>query len=105
MKTRIWKDIEPIHDKNGVIGRKIYDLPEGQIIHMTVQAGSTLPAHKTPVNVAFYVLEGYLTIVIGEEEKLCPAGTLVESPRQIPHALINRTDEIARLLVIKMPKP
>jgi len=105
MINRIWKDIEPIHDKNGVTGRKIYDKLEGQIIHMTVQAGSTLPPHKTPVNVAFYVLEGELTIEIGEERLVCPAGTLVESPMQIPHALINQTEAVARLLVMKLPKP
>lgn len=105
MITRIWKDLEPIHDKNGVTGRRIYDMPEGQIIHMTVQAGSHLPAHKTPVNVVFYVLEGELNIVIGDEEKSCPAGTVAESPKDIPHALHNRTEQVARLLVMKLPKP
>ncbi len=105
MITRFWEDQEPIHNKNGVIGRRIYDMPEGQIIHMTVEAGCNLPAHKTPVNVVFYVLEGELTIEIGGERQACPAGTLVESPTQISHALINRTDKTARLLVMKLPKP
>ena len=105
MITRFWTDIEPIHDKNGVTGRRIYDMIEGQIIHMTLQRNSTLPAHKTPVNVVFYVLEGEITIAIGDAEKLCSAGTLAESPKDIPHALHNRTEQVARLLVMKLPKP
>lgn len=105
MITRFWKEIEPVHDKNGVTGRRVYDMPEGQIIHMTVEAGCTLHAHRTPVNVVFYVLEGELTIEIGEERQVCSTGTLVESPMQIPHALMNQTDQTARLLVMKLPKP
>lgn len=105
MITRKWQDAEVIRDKNGVTGRKIYDQPEGQIVHMSVEAGCTLPAHKTPVNVVFYVLEGELTIEIGAERQVCPAGTLVESPAQIPHALYNQTEQVASLLVMKLPRP
>jgi quercetin dioxygenase-like cupin family protein len=105
MITRHYKQEIPIHDKNGVIGQRIYDMPEGQIIHITFEPGSTLPAHKTPVNVAMYVLEGEPTIQIGEEKRVCPAGTMVESPKDIPHAIFNPSEEIVRLLVMKLPKP
>jgi uncharacterized cupin superfamily protein len=52
-----------------------------------------------------YILEGEPIIEIGSERKVCPAGTLVESPKGIPHAIINPSEEIIRLLVMKLPKP
>jgi quercetin dioxygenase-like cupin family protein len=105
MITRHYQQIEPIHNKNGVEGKRIYDMPEGQIIHITIEPGSTLPAHTTPVNVAMYILEGEPIIEIGSDRKVCPAGTLIESPKGIPHAIINPSEEIIRLLVMKLPKP
>ncbi len=105
MITRFWKDIEPIYDKNGVTGRRIYDMPEGQIIHMTLNPGAVLPAHITPVNVAMYILEGEPVIEIGEDKQTCPAGTVIESPQDIPHGISNPTEQTVRLLVMKLPKP
>ncbi len=105
MITRNWQQTEPFHRGTGIEGRRLYDLPEGQIIHMSVEAGNTLPAHKTPVNVVFYILEGEPIIEIGSERKVCPAGTLVESPKDIPHAIMNPSEETVRLLVMKLPKP
>jgi quercetin dioxygenase-like cupin family protein len=91
------KRISPLH---------IYDKEEGAIVHLTLQPDSTLPAHKTPVNVAFYVLEGTIRIDIGEESVEFGPDTIIESPKEIPHALTNTsTDRIARVLVIKMPRP
>jgi len=105
MITRHHNQLEPFHNKNGVEGRKLYDLPEGQIIHMTIQPGSTLPSHITPVNVAMYILEGEPIIEIGDDKKVCPAGTMIESHSGIPHSIQNPSEEIVRLLVMKLPKP
>jgi quercetin dioxygenase-like cupin family protein len=105
MIVRNW-ETEPIfHSQPGITARKLYDMPEGQIIHMTIDPCSTLPAHITPVNVAMYVLEGEPAIQIGEEIVLCPPGTMIESPKDIPHGITNPSDQIVRLLVMKLPKP
>lgn len=105
MITHNWQNEEPFHNKNGVEGRRLYDMPEGQIIHMTINPGCTMPSHITPVNVAMYVLEGESIIEIGDEKKVCPAGTLIESPKDIPHGISNPSEETVRLLVMKLPKP
>jgi quercetin dioxygenase-like cupin family protein len=105
MITRNWHHLEPFHNQNGVEGRRLYDMTEGQIIHMNIDPGSKLPSHITPVNVAMYVLEGEPIIEIGSERKVCPAGTMVESPKDIPHAIFNPSEETVRLLVMKLPKP
>ncbi len=105
MNTKNWQHEEAFHSINGIEGRRLYDMTEGQIIHMTIQPGCTLAAHITPVNVAMYILEGEPIIQIGAEKKVCPAGTMIESPKDIPHGIQNPSEELVRLLVMKLPKP
>ena len=105
MESRFWKDLPLVRDKDGVRGTKIYSQPEGEIVHMYLEAGAKLPLHTTPVNVAFYILEGNPTIIIGDEEQSFAPDTIIDSPKNVPHGIINNSDKPARLLVIKMPKP
>ncbi|MDD4224195.1 MAG: cupin domain-containing protein [Candidatus Cloacimonetes bacterium] len=105
MNSRSWKDNAPALDREGVTGTKIYSQTEGEIVYMRLTPGAHLKAHKTPVNVAFYVLEGNATLSIGDEEQTFPRDTIIDSPKDIPHAVTNKGDGDLRLLVIKMPKP
>lgn len=84
----------------------IHDGQEGVVVHITLQPGGHLKTHTTPVHVVFYVLEGSIQIDIGSESEVFTADTVVESPKDIPHALTNTSDkEPARILVMKIPKP
>lgn len=105
MESRFVKDIPPVLNVNGMVGTKLYSQPEGEVVHIEFQPGAHLKAHKTPVNVAFFVVEGEATFTIGEESQSFPAGTIVDSPKDIPHAVTNNGSGILRILVIKMPKP
>ena len=105
MESRFYKEVPPVLDANGMVGRKLYSQPEGEVVHIEFQPKAHLKAHKTPVNVAFFVVEGTATFTIGEETKSFPAGTIVDSPKDIPHAVTNEGDSVLRILVIKMPKP
>lgn len=105
MQSRNWKDLDPVVNANGIHGTKIYVAEEGEIVHLGLAPGAILKAHKTPVNVAFYVLEGIATLEIGAERQSFPKDTIIESPKDIPHAVVNEADVNLRLLVIKMPKP
>jgi quercetin dioxygenase-like cupin family protein len=51
---------------------------------------------------AFYVLEGDLTVTVGEERLPAPTGAFVFLPRQIPHAFTVNSDR-ARFLTIITP--
>jgi len=95
----------PLLNKDGLLAHRLYDHPEAQIIHMSLEPLSVVKPHTTPVNVAFYILSGVVEIEIGDERKHFSANTLVESPKDIPHAIYNNGDEIATLLVMKLPKP
>ncbi len=105
MISRNLFEIEPVLNKNGMVGTKLYSAPEGEIVHIAFEPGAHLPAHKTPVNVAFFVVEGVATIQIGEETAEFPVNTTIESPKEIPHAITNNGSGLLRILVIKMPKP
>jgi quercetin dioxygenase-like cupin family protein len=90
---------------HGVEARTIYDHEEALISHLMLQPGQALKKHVTPVDVAFYVLEGRGEVEIGEEKETVGQDTLVESPKGIPHLWRNVGDGPLRIMVIKLPKP
>jgi len=55
----------------------------------------------TPVDVLFYVLKGKGLVVIGDEQVNVEKDFLVESPKSVPHLLINDSDDMFRVIVIK----
>ena len=85
--------------------RPIYDHDNAQAVHITLQPGEALKPHLTPVDVFFYVLEGKPHIKVGEDKMPVEKDHLVESPKDIVHCLYNHSDQVARILVVKAPKP
>ena len=85
--------------------RPVYDQENAQAMHITLQPGEALKPHFTPVDVFFYVLEGIPHIQVGEEVRPVEKDHLVESPKDIVHCLYNRSDKVARILVVKAPRP
>jgi len=105
MKITNYKNEEIKETPHKVDVRQIYDNDSAVVMHMTLKPGESLKPHKTPVDVFFYVLEGKPTVQVGEEKIQCDADSLIESPKDIVHCLSNDTNEIARILVVKAPKP
>ena len=52
---------------------------------------------------AFYVLDGELTFLLGDEDVAAPAGTFVLVPPGVEHTFANRTAEPVRVLNIHAP--
>ena len=100
-----WQEKEIKQNPHGVDVRPIYNKENAQAMHLTLKPGEGLKPHLTPVNVFFYVLEGKPTILIGDEEKEIEKDILVESPADIVHCISNSTNKIARILVVKAPRP
>ena len=57
------------------------------VVHILLKPGESLKRHITPVDVAFYVLEGKGTIEIGDEKAEAGPDTIIESPAQVPAPL------------------
>ena len=84
---------------------RLYDHDNAQVMHITLQTGQSLIPHITPVDVIFYVLEGTPEIQVGDEKITVEKDSLVESPKDIVHCIANKSDSVARILVVKAPKP
>jgi mannose-6-phosphate isomerase-like protein (cupin superfamily) len=53
---------------------------------------------------AFYVLEGELEFVVGNNSGRCHSGCFVMVPRNMPHRFANHGPEPARVLIIGSPR-
>ncbi|WP_298669036.1 cupin domain-containing protein [uncultured Methanofollis sp.] len=105
MITRTVMETPVEKNPHGVDARKVYDTEHATMVHITLQPGESLKKHITPVDVAFYVLEGRGVVEIGEERRECGPDTLVESPAHLPHRWTNEGDRPFRVLVVKVPRP
>ncbi len=105
MKITDWRTQEIKDTPHKVDVRQLYDTADAQVMHITLQPGEKLKPHITPVDVFFFVLEGTPDIMVGKERQTINAGLLVESPKDIVHCLYNESDTVARIMVVKVPKP
>ena len=97
---------EPVKDNpHKVDARQLYNKASAQVMHILLKPGDTLKPHMTPVDVVFYVLEGTPTIHVGDESKVFEKDNLIESPADVVHFMSNETQENARILVVKAPRP
>jgi quercetin dioxygenase-like cupin family protein len=83
----------------------MYDKDSAMITIISLTPGQNLKPHITPVDVAFYVLEGEGIIEIGNEKRTVKMNSLVESPKDIMHCWYNESTSLLRVMVIKAPKP
>jgi len=73
------------------------------VVEWRVRAGDEPPVHThTREDEALYVLEGAITAYVGEEEIEVEAGSYAALPKNVPHGLTVRGDEV-RLLVTLAP--
>ena len=105
MKIVDVKSVPSAPNPHGVDARKIYDKEYAQVIVLTLKPEERLRKHITPVDVFFYVIEGKGIVEIGDEKEEVHADMLVESPANIPHCWYNESNEILRIVVVKMPRP
>jgi quercetin dioxygenase-like cupin family protein len=61
------------------------------------------PLHRHDFDEAFYVLEGELTFQLRDELFTRRAGELAFAPRNVPHTYANRSDAVARALIVCTP--
>jgi mannose-6-phosphate isomerase-like protein (cupin superfamily) len=99
------KDFESKKNPHNVDSRVVYSTEKAMVVHILLKPGEALRRHITPVDVAFYVIEGNGTIEIGDERAEAGPDTIVESPARVPHRWINNGPGNLRVLVMKLPRP
>ena len=83
----------------------MYNKESAQVMLMALKPGESLKPHKTPVVVFFFFVEGSPTIHFGYESVVCEKDSLIESPADIVHFISNDSDKLARIMVVKAPRP
>ncbi len=105
MKVAEVKNVPLSKNPHDVETRIIYSTEKAMIVHIELKPGEKLKRHITPVDVAFYVLEGKGIVEIGDERMEAAADSIIESPARVPHRWLNESGGILRVLVVKLPRP
>jgi quercetin dioxygenase-like cupin family protein len=105
MITKKLSDLKVMDTAHNIDARNLYDKQEAMITVISLEPGQSLKRHITPVDVAFYVLEGAGIVEIGNEKMEVEKDTLIESPKDIVHCWYNKSDALLKFMVIKAPKP
>ncbi len=105
LEIRKISEVAPAKNPHGVDVRRVYESEHALSSIITMKPGEKLIRHITPVDVFFYVLEGTGIVEVGDEKNTVTADTVIDSPKDIPHCWYNESDELLRVLVVKVPKP
>jgi quercetin dioxygenase-like cupin family protein len=83
---------------DGAQTRGRFALWEGELPH-----GAAPPLHSHPQDETFYVLEGEVTVWLGDDEpRICRRGAVAFAPGGLPHTFRVESDT-ARMLVLSTP--
>jgi len=73
-----------------------------EMVHLTLTPGQMIPSHSNPFDVVFYQLEGELELNVEQESVLLTPNSTVHVDYEKNRALINRSGNIAKVLVVKI---
>lgn len=65
--------------------------------------GGPVPHTQTREHGGFYVLEGEITFTVDRKEVVAKPGTIVNVPPNVTHSFKNKTDRLAKMLIILAP--
>ncbi|MDD4483160.1 MAG: cupin domain-containing protein [Methanoregula sp.] len=102
MKIHEVSKTESVKNPHNVDVRPIFESPETSAVVISLKPGESLKKHTTSVDVFFYVLEGTGIVEIGDERQNIDKDTLVESPAMKAHCWINESNDLLRVLIVKM---
>ncbi len=105
MKITSIADAPAVPNPAGLDAKRLYDMPEAQVIHIRLSPGQVVAKHISPVNAAFFVLEGTGKIEIGEETSEVTAGMTIESPASLTRGIANTGAGNLSFLIIRAPRP
>lgn len=95
----------PFGKKDVPDAQTLLEKPEVVIVHLSLYPGECLKAHRTSVDVSFYVLEGEVIVHEGGKALMATKDELVFSAKNTVHYLDNQSAKTVRVLVIKHQKP
>ncbi len=104
MNIRKLSETKPMENAHGIDARNLYSKDTAMVTVITLEPGQSLRKHITPVDAAFYVLEGTGIVEVGDEKLEVGKDTLIDSPKGIPHCWYNESGGTLKFMIIKAPK-
>ncbi|MFW5898373.1 MAG: cupin domain-containing protein [Candidatus Saliniplasma sp.] len=98
-------DLNEIEPKEKFKPHRVIQQDEVQVVILPFKPGQGLKVHTTPVDVFFYIVEGKAEITVGDEVKQIEEGSIVLSPKDVPHNVRNTSDGETKVMVVKTPNP
>ena len=96
------RDFQPIPTRPGQHARELIATEHGVtsffVTELRMEEGASVPLHTHPVEEAWVVTEGALTVRIGDETVVASDESVVRIPPGVPHAVRNNGRAEARVL-------
>ena len=74
------------------------------VVEVTVGAGHGVPPHIDHNEaIGWYILEGEMTFILDDGERVVGAGGWIYSPKDVLHTFENRTDRPVRAILLSIP--
>jgi quercetin dioxygenase-like cupin family protein len=93
------------HTEKGIASRVIARTGGGSVTLFAFDAGEELSAHSTPYEALALVLEGTLTLTIGDTPVRGVSGTAVRIPADVPHAVVSHGRSKMLLIMLRGRNP
>jgi quercetin dioxygenase-like cupin family protein len=87
----------------GIASRVLAKTGGGSVTLFAFDGGEGLSEHATPFDALVLVLEGSLTLTIGDQRVEATPGTIVRMPANVPHAVA--ATKASRMLLIMLREP
>jgi quercetin dioxygenase-like cupin family protein len=86
---------------DAILSRTTYEHEHFKVITFGFDAGQELSEHTASVPAILYIVQGEATLTLGEDTKPMQAGTWVEMPAHLPHAVLAHTPLVMLLIMAK----
>ena len=92
--------------KSGKVIEKVLHDENVHFNHMLLNQGDALPEHYSNSTVYMAVMRGELTLKLDEQEtQFYPYGTLLKIPNDVKMNVMNTSEALLELIVVKAPAP
>src|SRR5262245_45124998 len=96
------RDFQPVPTRSGTHDRNLIGTEHGItsffVLEVQMEEGASVPLHTHPVEEAWVVTDGALTLQIGDDTVVAKAESVVRIPPDVPHAVRNDGHTEARAL-------
>lgn len=83
-------------------GRIMFTSSKVEMVHLTLNPGEMVPPHSNPFEVVFYLLEGELELTVENESVILKPDSATHVGTNKNRALSNKSENIARVIVVKI---